>query len=177
MALNDPILTRIVIQRNQSLSGRGLTGFLVLGGLPSLVFIAFAVFGGWWPIVGFCAGVFVLVAVTLYVVMAAAKEREVVTVTAQDLIVESGRHGPRMRVKLDRYWARVEAHVESHESSSTALTLTSRGVAVEIAAALPAAERKQLARRLAALIGPGAQPWDATVSSCNDIASTGCSKS
>ncbi|MDN5864093.1 MAG: DUF2244 domain-containing protein [Gammaproteobacteria bacterium] len=173
MASDDSTVTRIVVQRNQSITGRGLAFFLAVGSIPSLVFVGFAIFGGWWPIVGFCLGVLLLLAVALYVVLVAANEREVITVMARHIVVESGRTGPRMRVRLERYWARVEPS----DNPSAALTLSSRGVAVEIAAALSAPERKLLARRLASLIGPHARSQVAGVAGNRlESPNTGCSR-
>jgi uncharacterized membrane protein len=127
-----------------------LVRFLALNAIPPLAFIALAIFGGWWPIVGFSAGVFVALALVLYGVMAGGREREVVTVTPRRLIVESGRERPRTRIQLDRYWTRIEPR----STPRPALALISRGTVVEIAAALGEAERKALARRLRALVGP-----------------------
>ncbi len=149
---NDPILTRIVIRRNQSLSWRELRRFVLVGSIPSLVFVGFAVYAGWWPIAGFCAGAFMLAVLLLCEVMAGARDREVVTVTARRVLVEAGRYRPQMRVELDRYWARVE----QRKGPPRALVLVSRGARVEVGAALSEAEQKTLARRLAALLGPRA---------------------
>lgn len=171
MASRDPILTKIVIQRNQSLSWRGLGYALAVGSLPSLAYAGYAVFTASWPIVGFCFGALLLLAAALYVVMLAAEEREVLTFTERSVIVESGRYGPRMRVKLDRYWARVGFT----ESPSAALTLTSRSVSVEIAAALSSPERERLARRVAALVGPRAAALDTARARAPQAADTGSS--
>jgi len=150
---NDPILTRIVIRRNQSLSWRELRRFVMGGSIPSLVFVGFAIYAGWWPIVGFCVGAFILAVLLLCEVMAGGRDREVVSVTARRIVVESGRYRPQMRVELDRYWARVEAR----KGPPPALALVSRGACVEVGAALSEAQRKTLARRLAALVGPRAR--------------------
>lgn len=149
---NDPILTRIVIRRNQSLSWRELRRFVMAGSIPSLVFVGFAIYAGWWPIVGFCVGAFVLLVLLLCEVMAGARDREVVTVTARHIMVEVGRYRPQMRVELDRYWARVE----QRRGPPPALAVVSRGASVEVGAALSEAQRKALAHRLGALLGPRA---------------------
>src|SRR5699024_1664874 len=70
---NASILTRIVIRRNQSLSWRGLLRFLAWGSIPTLAFSGYAVYAGWWPIVGFCVGAFLLCAGLLYEVMVSAR--------------------------------------------------------------------------------------------------------
>lgn len=147
---DDSILTRIVIRRNQSLDWSGLLRFVAWGSIPSLVFVVFAVYAGWWPIVGFCAGTLVLAAAMLYEVMMSARDREVVTITNRCVVVEAGRHRPQMRIELDRYWTRVK----HRDGPPPALALTSGRACVTVAAALSGPERKKLAHRLAALVGP-----------------------
>lgn len=149
MDLDDPIVTRIVIQRNRSLDKRGLARVLAILAIPVGGFMALSAFAGWWPILSFSTVVFLALAAVLYGVMTAAREREVVTVTARHVVIESGRFGPRMRVELDRYWTRVEAR----GGRRPVLALIARDVVVEIAAALSVSERKTLARRLRSLVG------------------------
>ncbi|MGH8271529.1 MAG: DUF2244 domain-containing protein [Gammaproteobacteria bacterium] len=152
MVSDEPIVTRIVIRRNQSLGQAGFIRALALGGVPAAAFMALAVLEGWWPIVGYCGGVFLVLAAALYGVMLGARDREVVTVTARHMIVECGRSHPQTRIEFDRYWTRIERR----EGRRPALVLRSHGVALEIAAALAGAQREALARRLAELIGPAA---------------------
>lgn len=152
MASEEPIVTRIVIRRNQSLGRAGLVRALMLAGAPTAVFVAFAAMEGWWPVTGYCAGVFLFLAAALYVVMAGARTQEVITVSTRHVIVECGRNRPRLRVEFDRYWTRIERR----EGRRPALVLRSHGVTLEIAAALAGAERGTLARRLGELIGPAA---------------------
>ncbi|MGH8274370.1 MAG: DUF2244 domain-containing protein [Gammaproteobacteria bacterium] len=150
-------MTRIVIRRNQSLDRAGFRRVTALVAAPTFFFVALAIAAGWWPILAFCIGVFLTFAAVLYVVMTGAREREVVTVGARHVVIESGRNEPRMRIEFERYWTRVERR----SGSRPALALVARGVAVEIAAALAESEQKSLARRLRALIGPTAIETDA----------------
>ncbi|MGH8226186.1 MAG: DUF2244 domain-containing protein [Gammaproteobacteria bacterium] len=152
MVSDEPIVTRIVIRRNQSLGRAGLIRALVLGGVPAAAFTALAIMEGWWPIVGYCGGAFLVLAAALYGVMLGARDREVVTISARRVIVECGRSHPQMRIEFDRYWTRIERR----EGRRPALVLRSHGVALEIAAALAEPQREALARRLAELIGPAA---------------------
>lgn len=152
MASEEPIVTRIVIRRNQSLGRTGFARTLMLAGAPSAVFVAFAAMEGWWPVTGYCTGVFLFLAAALYVVMAGARTQEVITVSTRHVIVECGRNRPRLRVEFDRYWTRVERR----EGRRPALVLRSHGVTLEIAAALAGPERRALARRLSELVGPAA---------------------
>ncbi len=150
MISDEPIVTRIVIRRNQSLGRAGFIRALALAGAPAAAFAALAGMEGWWPIVGYSAGVFLVLAAVLYEVMLGARDREVLTVTARRVIVECGRNRPQMRVEFDRYWTRVERR----EGRRPALILRAHGTALEIAVALSGAQREALARRLAELIGP-----------------------
>lgn len=159
MVSDEPIVTRIVIRRNQSLSRAGFVRALIPGGAPAVAFVVLAAMEGWWPVVGYCAGAFLFLAAALYGVMLGARDREVVTVTTRRVIVECGRNRPRMRVELDRYWTRVERR----GGRRPALVLRSHGVALEIAAALADVQREALARRLAELVGPAAIDETATI--------------
>ncbi len=149
MDSDDPIVTRIVIRRNQSLDRRGLAWVLAVLAVPVGGYVALAAVEGMWPILTFCVGAFLVFAAILYGVMIAGREREVVTVTARHVVVEGGRFRPRMRVELDRYWTRIE----QREGARPALALIARGVVVLIATAISEPERKALARRLRTLVG------------------------
>lgn len=149
----DPTITRIVIQRNQSLSWQGLGGFLVANLILYLVFAVGAAVAGWWPVVGFVLGAFLALVGTV-LGLTLSQGREVITVCAHTVVVEYGRHRAESRTEMDRYWARVERI----ESPRPALLLRSRGGAVEIGRALGDTDRKALARRLRELVGPGAVP-------------------
>lgn len=148
----DPIITRIVIRRNQSLSWQGLGLFLASGLALNLVFVLMAgLAAGWWPIVGYEVSVFLLLG-SILASLTVNRAREIVTVRTRTVTVEYGRRCAEMRVELDRYWARVE----KCRMPRPALILRSRGVAVEIARALDEPAREALARRLGELLGPNA---------------------
>jgi uncharacterized membrane protein len=148
----DPIITRIVIRRNQSLSWQGL-GLILAGGLALNLAIGLAagVAAGWWPVAAYEGGVFVLFAAIL-ACLTANRSREIVTVYEREVVVEYGRRRLEMRVEMDRYWARVE----ECSNPRPALIIRSRGVAVEIARALDEEARAALAARLRQLLGPTA---------------------
>ncbi|MGH8426910.1 MAG: DUF2244 domain-containing protein [Gammaproteobacteria bacterium] len=152
----DPIVTRIVVQRNQSLDFSGFTGFFALSFIPQFAFLLLAALAGWWPVVGFVGAVFLLLAGVLYGVMASALTREVITVTRRRLIVEYGRGRVEFRVELDRYWTRVERRKDEYGR----LVLCSRGVALEVGSVLAAPERAALACRLAELVGPSTPAFE-----------------
>ncbi len=153
MSSPDPIITRIVIRRNQSLSWQGL-GLILAGGLALNLAIGLAagVAAGWWPVAAYEGGAFVLFAVIL-ASLTANRSREVVTVHERAVMVEYGRRRMEMRVEMDRYWARVE----ECSNPRPALIIRSRGVAVEIARALDEEARIALAARLRELLGPTAR--------------------
>lgn len=152
MSATDPIITRIVIRRNQSLSWKGLGMFLAGGLSLNLAFLFLAgLAAGWWPVVGFEASVFMLLAAVL-TALAANRSREVVTVRSRTVTVEFGRRRAEACIEMDRYWTRVE----SRSVPRPALVLRSRGMAVEIARALGSEAQSELAARLRELVGPGA---------------------
>ncbi len=119
----------------------------------NLAFVLAAGIAGWWPVAGFVAAAFLVLAGTL-LGLTLSRVREVVTIRAHTIVVEYGRCRAETRTEMDRYWARVERR----ESSRPALVLSSRGVTVEIGRALGDAERKALGRRLRGLVGSGATP-------------------
>lgn len=151
MSSPEPIITRIVIQRNQSLSWKGLGAFVALGMVPYLAFALMAGMVGWWPVVGFVSAVFLVLTGTV-LGLTLGGVREVVTVRSRTVVVEYGRNRAESRIEMDRYWARVERR----ESPRPALVLRSRGCTAEIGRALGDEERKALERRVRGLIGPGA---------------------
>ena len=161
MSSPNPIITRIVIQRNQSLSWRGLGVFLAAGLALDLVFVTMAAIAHWWPVIGFVLASFLALAGVLFA-LTWNTAREMLTIRAHTVVVEYGRLQAETRVELDRYWARVE-HCASPRP---ALMIRSRAVAVEIGRALGSEDRKTLARRLRGLVGPNAMqpvneatPW------------------
>lgn len=159
MSSTDPIITRIVIRRNQSLSWQGL-GLFLAGGLVLNLAIALAagVAAGWWPVAAFEGGAFVFYAVIL-ACLTANRAREIVTVHEHTVAIEYGRLRRETRVEMDRYWARVEGC----RNPRPALIIRSRGVAVEIARALDEKARAALAARLRELIGPAAMGPEAKI--------------
>jgi len=146
----DPIITRIVIRRNQSLSWQGL-GLILAGGfvLTLAIGLLAGIEAGWWPVAAYEGGVFTLFALILSG-LTANRAKEIVTVRERTVMVEYGRRRAEMRIEMDRYWARVE----ECRSPRPALIISSRGVAVEIARALDDNSRTALALRLRELLGP-----------------------
>jgi len=146
------MVTRIVVRRNQSLSPAGLVRFLAAGLMLHLAVAAFAGVAGWWPVVAFVGAAFVVLAASVLGVMAAGAEREVITVATDTVTVEYGRRRPEVSVRLNRHWARVECP----EGPGSGLFLRSGPARAEFGRALTQVERAALARRLSALVGPGA---------------------
>ncbi|HYW77037.1 MAG TPA: DUF2244 domain-containing protein [Gammaproteobacteria bacterium] len=150
MISTDPIITRIVIRRNQSLSWQGL-GLILAGGfaLTLAIGLLVGIAAGWWPIAAYEGGVFTLFALILSG-LTANRAKEIVSIRERTVTVEYGRRRAEMRIEMDRYWARVE----ECSSPRPALIIRSRGVAVEIARALDDDARAALASRLRELLGP-----------------------
>ncbi len=150
MISTDPIITRIVIRRNQSLSWQGL-GLILAGGFALTLAIGLlaGIEAGWWPVAAYEGGVFTLFALILSG-LTASRAKEIVSVRERTVTVEYGRRRAEMRIEMDRYWARVE----ECRSPRPALIIRSRGVAVEIARALDDKARNALAARLRELLGP-----------------------
>ena len=160
MISTDPIITRIVIRRNQSLSWQGLGLFLAGGfALTLAIGLLAGIAAGWWPVAAYEGGVFTLFALIM-AGLTANRAKGIVTVWGRMVTVEYGRRRVEMRVEMDRYWARVE----ECRSPRPALIIRSRGVAVEIARALDENARVALAARLRELLGPTAVGQAARIS-------------
>ena len=66
MISTDPIITRIVIRRNQSLSWQGLGLFLAGGfALTLAIGLLAGIAAGWWPVAAYEGGVFTLFSLVL----------------------------------------------------------------------------------------------------------------
>lgn len=153
MTPDEAIITRIVVRRNHSLSLSGFAGFLAAGFVVHMALGVAAALAGWWPIVAYLAGAFLLSSAVVYGVRVAAETREVITVGERTVTVEYGRRRPLARVELDRYWTRLERCT----APSPALLLCAGRTTAVVGRVLTEFERTQLARRLADLVGPAAR--------------------
>lgn len=150
MTPDDSIITRIVVRRNHSLSLSGFAGFVAAGLSIHLALGVAAALAGWWPIVAFVGGAFLLSVGVIFGVRLAAESREVITVGERTVTVEYGRNRPQWRIDLERYWTRVE----SRRAPAPALVLCAGRTTAVVGQALTESERTLLARRLAHLVGP-----------------------
>ncbi|ROR32778.1 DUF2244 domain-containing protein [Inmirania thermothiophila] len=107
---------------------------------------------GAWAVLPFAGLELALLAWAMASCARAAAAREVVEVTAREVVVRDGRGAAR---RLPRAWARVVLRRDPAGRYPSRLFLRAHGREVELGRALPQAERARLAGTLAGNVGAG----------------------
>jgi uncharacterized membrane protein len=145
-----PDAVSVVISGNSSLSAAGT--WLFYG---SIVAFTVIISGGWalmgyWPVLPFAGLELAVLALALYLTRLRATYREVLVISATDVVLERGRATRRESLQWPRPWVRAE--LASGPSRRSRLLLRSSGRSVEIASMLTEPERKALHARLRELL-------------------------
>ena len=155
---------RIEICPNCSLSVRGAAMFF-----GSLCFVSFSIAGmlallGFWPVLPFAGLEMLGLGWALRVSLQRRFHRQTITVTDQDVSVESRDRVNCSQVVFPRHWAQVKLRRPASRLHPSRLTIESHGRQCELGGFLTEAERRGLALRLQRLVGrmnespPLAQP-------------------
>jgi uncharacterized membrane protein len=144
---------RIEISPNCSLSVRGAAGFFA-----GLCFVSLSVAGlmalrGFWPILPFAGLEMLVLGWALKTSMARRHHRQTITVTDDDVSVESRDHARCVQVVFPRHWAQVKLRRPASRLHPSRLTIESHGRRCELGTFLTDEERHGLAARLQRLIG------------------------
>ena len=144
---------RIEISPNCSLSVRGAVGFF-----SGLCFISFAIAGlmalkGFWPILPFAGLEMLLLGWALKTSMARRHYRQTITVTDDDVRVESRDRARCVQVVFPRHWAQVKLRRPASRLHPSRLMIESHGRHCELGTFLTDEERRGLAAQLQRLIG------------------------
>ena len=146
-------LLRIEICPNCSLSVRQAGLFF-----GSLCFVSFAVAGmlavqGFWPVLPFAGLEMLALGWALKASLARRFHRQTITVTAEDVSVESRDRTYCSQVVFPRHWAQVKLRRPASRLHPSRLTIESHGRQCEVGSFLTEAERRGLALRLQRLVG------------------------
>ncbi|HAJ91502.1 MAG TPA: DUF2244 domain-containing protein [Gammaproteobacteria bacterium] len=142
-----------VIRPNQSLSWRSAVRIYTVIALCCLgIGLAFALHG-YWPVLLIAAFEVIVLGIAFYLCLWRSQIREVVTVNAEVVIVEKGRHQPLEHWECPRAWARVALGHSSIAWYPMRLTIAFQGRQVEIGRFLSDEERSVLADELQQMIG------------------------
>jgi uncharacterized membrane protein len=149
----DSAQQRIEIAPNCSLSVHGAVIFF-----GSLCIVSFAIAGvmaalGFWPILPFAGLEMVLLAWALRVSLGRRHHRQTITVSDEEVRIES-RVGPQhTQVVFPRHWAQVKLRRPVSRLHPSRLVIESHGRQCEVGDFLTEEERRGLALRLQRLIG------------------------
>lgn len=150
----DCALKRIEIAANCSLSVAGACVFFGV-----LCCVTFAVAGlitlmGYWPVLPFAAAEMVGVGLALkYSLARQHKQHEIITLSENDVRIESGAGAHYVEIVFPRHWAQVKLRRPASRLHPSRLTIESHGRRYEVGSFLTEQERRGLADRLARLIG------------------------
>jgi uncharacterized membrane protein len=144
---------RIEILPNCSLSIRGAVWFF--GSICSLSFTIAGLMAllGFWPILPFAGLEMVVLACALRASFKQLRNRETITVSDRDVLVESCKGTECIQVVFPRHWAQVKLRCSASRSYPSRLVIESHGRQCEVGAFLTEEERRGLAQRLGRLIG------------------------
>jgi uncharacterized membrane protein len=143
----------IVIAPNCSLSVRGALVFF--GGMCS---VSFGIAGllaalGFWPVFPFAGLEMAVLAWGLKASLERRRQRQTITVSERDVLVESRTGSHCVRVVFPRHWARVKLRRPASRLYPSRLVIESHGRQCEVGDFLTEEERRGLAVRLGRLIG------------------------
>jgi uncharacterized membrane protein len=146
-------LLRIEICPNCSLSVRGAVMFF-----GSLCFISFSVAGmlaiqGFWPILPFAGLEMLGLGWALKVSLGRRFQGQTITVTDEQVSIESRDRVDTSQVVFPRHWAQVKLRRPASRLHPSRLTIESHGRQCEVGSFLTEAERRGLALRLQRLVG------------------------
>jgi len=149
----DGAARRIEIAPNCSLSVRGAAWFFAATCLLSFTIAAVMALLGFWPVLPFAGLEMALLAWALNVSLARRRQRQTITVSAAEVLVESLAGSRCVRVVFPRHWAQVKLRCSASRLYPSRLVIESHGRQCEIGDFLTEEERRGLAARLNRLIG------------------------
>jgi uncharacterized membrane protein len=148
------VQTRIVLVPNCSLTPRSaLFFFLGLFGV-SLTFALFFVFKGLWPVLPFWGLEMLALGVALHLSLKRRHYRQELLLTDAEIRIITLSPAGETKQEFSRHWAKVRLRSPRTNLHPSRLTIESHGRALEIGSFLTEEERRSLARRLHAMVGP-----------------------
>ena len=107
---------------------------------------------GFWPILPLCGLELAFLTIGLYLVNHSLLAQEVITIDADQVVIEAGRRQIERRFDLGRHWAQVLLQRPRRRTQASRLIIRSHGRAVELGRFLTDPERSELADDLRALL-------------------------
>lgn len=144
---------RIELVPNCSLSVQG--AWLFFGGMCAVSsgIAGIMALRGYWPVLPFAGLEMALLGWALMVSMERRHHRQTITVSENDVRVESRTGAHCVQAVFPRHWAQVKLRRPSSRLHPSRLTIESHGRQCEVGRFLTEAERRGLALRLESLIG------------------------
>jgi uncharacterized membrane protein len=144
---------RIELVPNCSLTPRAARLFVGSVALATFTVAAFFAAQGLWPVLAFAGLEIGLLAWAVGISRRRGAEREVILVSAEDVVVERCGPAGSSRAVFPRHWSRVTLRGPQAALHPSRLTLESHGRACEVGRFLTEDERRDLAGRLRLLVG------------------------
>ncbi|HUK01906.1 MAG TPA: DUF2244 domain-containing protein [Steroidobacteraceae bacterium] len=142
-----------MISPNCSLSVQGACLLFASLTLSSMGVAAVMAWHGFWPVLPFAGLEMALLAWALRVSLERRHHRQTITVSQDDVCVESCTRGCAVQVVFPRHWAQVKLRGPSSRLHPSRLVIESHGRQCEVGDFLTENERRGLAMRLKQLIG------------------------
>ena len=155
----NPVITRLVIGPNASLSVAQAWGFMGLMCAVGLGIAAAFAARGLWPILPFAGLELAALGAALWVTQRRNRYREVISFTDTSIQIEFGTlgQGAYATAELPRAWTRVSVVAGPYRNSPTRLCLDYAGQRITIGRCLTDEERERLGARIRQLLRPGWQ--------------------
>ncbi len=144
---------RIEIVPNCSLTPRGAVWFFAGTCLVSFTIAGLLALLGFWPILPFAGLEMAVLAWALKASFNRLRNRQTITVSDRDVLVESCKGTQCVQVVFPRHWARVKLCCSESRLYPSRLVIESHGRQCEVGDFLTEEERRGLAQRLGRLIG------------------------
>jgi uncharacterized membrane protein len=143
----------IEIRPNCALSARGAVLFFLSACIAPLGIAAYLALRGFWPVLPFAGLELALLGWALHASLQRRFWQQSVTLSAQEVSVETRRRGRSAYVVFPRHWAQVKLRRPAARMHPSTLVIESHGRQCELGSFLTEEERRGLALRLQRLIG------------------------
>lgn len=149
----DAVPQCIVIAPNCSLSVKGALLFFCGTCFGSFTIAGIMMLLGYWPVLPFAGLEMIVLAWALKTSLERRHHFQTITVSEDDVLVESSTGVEHVRVVFPRHWAQVKLRRPSSRLYPSRLVIESHGRQFEVGDFLTEEERRGLAARLGRLIG------------------------
>lgn len=146
-------LAEIHVSANCSLSQRGAWIFFGVVAASSLAVAGFFAWHGFWPVLPFAGLELLVLGFVLGYSMRQGSQREVISVYADQVVVERETADGRDEARFQRHWVHTRLVSPRGRARRSRLLLCAHGREWEVGAMLNESARASLGRRLADLVG------------------------